>query len=47
MLGSGLVLRIREKRLQEMKAAHNEKLENLSKGHGQYRWVTTARARSA
>ena len=31
--------RIREKRLAELKAAHQEKAENLSKGHGQYRCV--------
>jgi len=29
--------RIREKRMMEMKAAHSERQENLSKGHGQYR----------
>lgn len=32
--------RIREKRLAELKAAHQEKAENLSKGHGQYREIT-------
>lgn len=32
--------RIREKRLAQLKAAHQEKVENLSKGHGQYREIT-------
>ena len=32
--------RIREQRLRQMKNAHKEKLENLGKGHGQYREVT-------
>lgn len=31
--------RIREKRMAELKASHKEKMENLSKGHGQYRCV--------
>jgi hypothetical protein len=34
------VRRIREQRLREIKQAQREKLENLGKGHGQYREVT-------
>ena len=32
--------RIREKRMNELKAGHKDKVENLSKGHGQYREIT-------
>lgn len=32
--------RIREQHLRQMKSAHREKLDNLGKGHGQYREVT-------
>jgi thiol-disulfide isomerase/thioredoxin len=38
--GDAELKRIREKRLAELKASHQEKVENLSKGHGQYREIT-------
>ena len=32
--------RLREQRLRQLKKAHNEKAENISKGHGQFREIT-------